>query len=364
MRVVLVLSALAALGGTAPSLGEPREIPARVVWAKGPRAYVAALDSGAFEPRLRLSFVDRRRTLATGEIDGLLDGTLASVRLASGSLDRVKRLDRLRVLAEEVEPRAWPVLRVGVPAGTRENLAIDCASASITLPFAPELYRVEPAGGAALRGVKLAATGAAAAWPETLVVRPYADAVDQEIALERGDIDVAVFWPGEPSARLRGRSPLLGLRSRGVIALEGAVGAASGDARLAAVNAELFGGDLLPLPGLDSAAVAEEPRFDTAPRAYSVDLALPGHTRIEHFLNGGASLFVRGKPAPVRLTLLDVPASPRDSLATNLGSRGFAPRFALRCPVACALAATDYVRALGPDAFADLVRCAPREARP
>src|SRR5205814_1296313 len=44
---------------------------------------------------------------------------------------------------------------------------------------------------------------AATPWPDTIMVGLFGETSDEEIALERGELDVAVFWPGEASARLR-----------------------------------------------------------------------------------------------------------------------------------------------------------------
>jgi hypothetical protein len=371
---------------------QPREIAARVVWGQAGRAYVVASDSGAVEPGLLLTLLDRRRVVATGEVIHVVDGTLASVRLTTGTLDRVKKLERLRVMAEPAPLQPLPLLRVGVPSGARANLAVECAATSIEFPFAPGTYRIEPLGRDADRGVRLSAEGQAAHWPDTLIVRRFGDAADQEIALARGELDVAVFWPGERSAHLRGdtrgAATLLGLRTRGAIAAVDAAAvsgsdpdAARRDAALASINAELFGGDLLPWGELEAAGGvtggstngASAPAPGLAPsgsaaapsaRHYSVDLTLPGHTPIEHFLNGGASLFVRGKTAPMRVAYLDVPIAERDSLAAGWRGQGITPLFALRCPVVAAPAVQAYLRILGADPFANLFPCASEARRP
>ncbi|MEO5616764.1 MAG: hypothetical protein ABIS67_03255 [Candidatus Eisenbacteria bacterium] len=376
MGGALVAAVLVALTLPAPVAAQPRELAARVVWAQAGRAYLAASDSGVFEPGMLITLFDRRRVAATGEITGVLDGTLASAWLTSGSLDRVKRLDRLRVMAERPPTRARPILRVGCPGDARANLAVACAAASVEFPFVPGGYRVERLGRDGYRGVRLTRTGPAAHWPDTLFVRRFGDAADEEIALERGELDVAVFWPGELSARLRndprGRDALLGLRAHGVIAAVDAAAvsgsdpeAARRDAGLASINAELFGGDLQPWAAVDTAAATPATeRTRPSARPYSVDLSLPGHTPIEHFLNGGATLFMRGKSVPLRVTYLEVALGARDSLAGEWRARGISPLFALRCPVLCAPAVRDYVRSLGADAFANLMVCAPAPRRP
>lgn len=377
-RVCLLLWALIGFDLPDEAVAQPRELAARVIWAHAGRAYLAATDSGAFEPGLLLTLLDRRRVVATGEIANVVDGRLVSLRLTSGSIDRVKRLDRLRVMAERPPVRSLPMLRVGCPSDARANLAVACAGASVEFPFAADGYRVEPLGSHSYRGVRVTREGPAAHWPDTLIVRLFGDAADQEIALERGELDVAVFWPGELSARMRGdprgREKLLGVRARGVIAAVDAAAvsgndpdAARRDAGLASINTELFGGDLLPWAELDPAAAAATGRDSAslAPRRpYSVDLSLPGHQPIEHFLNGGATLFLRGKVAPLRVTRLDAPLAARDSMAAEWRAQGVTPLFALRCAVVYSPALRAYVRTLGADALANLPACAAAGPRP
>src|SRR5204862_6013385 len=88
--------------------------------------------------------------------------------------------------------------------------------------------------------------------PDTLLVRAFEDPTDEEIAFERGELDAAVFWPGELSARMRFdarfRDPEWGMRSRGVLACIAGAGDTLGAPRadMEALNREAFGGDLLP----------------------------------------------------------------------------------------------------------------------
>ena len=153
-------------------------------------------------------------------------------------------------------------LRIGLPTG-RGNLLFACTPPPSTDP--PRGYRADSAGRGFVRN-----DAGMEAWPETLAIARFADAADQEIALERGEIDLAVFWPGELSGRMRadrGRWAIaMGARSRGVLAaftppaLEGAP--------FAALNRQLFRDDLLPLPGPDSSATRASPsRIHSCSRA-------------------------------------------------------------------------------------------------
>ncbi len=383
---MLAIASCAARGvSLAPLPGTAGETPlaARVVAVERDRAYVLAPDSAAIAPGLLLRFHDRGGVVASGVVERVLDGALGSVRLIAGSLAGVKRPERLAIGARRPPLPSPALLRVGVPLGARENLLLRCAGDT---PPAIEVegYRFEALAADAQRGVRLAAAAAAAPWPDTLLVRFFRDAADEEIAFDRGELDVAVFWPGEPAIRARpperGGAPLLGLRSRGVLvaavgpAAAPAPGDALRDSRLVAMNAGLFGGALAPWPGVPRSGDAE-PRAPAAPpdsargnarpaaldRPFAVDPALPGGRTVEHFLNGGASLHLRDKLGPVRLALRDAPLAAADSLEAAWRAQGVTPLFALRCPVLAAAPVRELVRALGPEAFARLAPCAAAE---
>jgi len=181
------------LASSARGLADPPNR-ARVLEARGAFVAVAA-DSGALRVGLRLSFSDRRHVRAAGVVTGVLEGTLASVRLESGSLDHVHALKKLRVLVEPTEPPPLATIRVGIPAGARRAPISACVACTLAVPFD---WRVEPLGASAWRAVHDAV-------PETLIVRAFRDADDEEIAWERREVDVAVFWPGELTATQRAR---------------------------------------------------------------------------------------------------------------------------------------------------------------
>jgi hypothetical protein len=192
-----------------PAIADPRPLPATVLTELGDRVYVAA-DSGALASGDRLAFADRKHVLATGRVEGLLDGRIASVRLESGTLAGVKKLAELHVTAESAEPSPLATLHVGIPMGARRSRLVACAAC--TLAALPG-WRSERTGPAEWRAVHEATA-------ETLLVRSFRDADDESIAWERGDLDVAVFWPDELSAMQRARfhaSDLaVGVRSSGL----------------------------------------------------------------------------------------------------------------------------------------------------
>ena len=111
-------------------------------------------------------------------------------------------------------------LRVGLPGRGRANLLFDC-SAPVPIPrlsyWPYEPDSLDPGSHRWLRGTQddswrqwdnsgrnePPAVTPMAAFPDTLILRFYDDVTDQEIALERHEVDVAVFWPGELPARMR-----------------------------------------------------------------------------------------------------------------------------------------------------------------
>ncbi|MFI5372261.1 MAG: hypothetical protein ACHQ52_11950 [Candidatus Eisenbacteria bacterium] len=370
----LLSVAIAVIPMSPPAQAEPRELPAAVVWRSGDRVYLVARDSTALATHLRITFQERGHAVASGEIIRLLESTLAEVRLDTGTLARVKKLDHLRVLGEPVPLERVSLLRVGYPSGTRANLAFDCPGMAPRPPsfygvtaLAPDTYRLVRHGGPV--GVP---------WPDTMLVHLYAQSDDEEIALERDEMDVAVFWPGECSERVREdprwRDAPLGLRARGVIAATGSGAGVSettlrDDPMLAALDPQMFGGDLLPWAALDSAtaargeAGAESTHAGAATGAaagYAVDTSMPGRRVLERFLNRGAET----RAPDIRLVYLDAPLAARDSLRAEWRARGIVPFYAIRTPVLCGAKHRTLVRALGAGTFADLCDCAARGGRP
>ena len=206
LRLGGLLSLLLLLLSHRPATADPRPLAAKVLTALGDRVYVAA-DSGALATGDRLAFSDGKHVLAAGRIDGLLDGRVASVKLESGTLAAVKKLEKLSVTAESTEPARFGLLRVGIPAGARRSRLVACAACTLA---APPGWRSERAGALEWRAIREASA-------ETLAVRLFRDADDESIAWERGDLDVGVFWPVELSAyqiaRFRTSDLVVGVRT-------------------------------------------------------------------------------------------------------------------------------------------------------
>jgi hypothetical protein len=339
-----------------PAAGAPREVAARAAWTRAGFVYLEA-DSGSLRPGTTLTFRRGRNTVATAVVDRVLESRVTRARLASGSLEREKRLGRLRVSAVEPVVEQAGVLRVGVPAMERGNLLFRCAPFALEPRLAGATHDVDTLARNLLR-LRRSPPQPGDGAPDTLLVRLFADAADQEIALERGELDVALFWPGEGSPRLRAdprfQGAPLGLRARGVIAVVGDArgGSAADPAALAAVNREVFGGDLLAWDQLEP-----PPAAPGVPALAPVvaDPALPGARLMDRVLARWGAPRSR---EPLRLALLDVPVAAGDAVSAGWRAPGVRPAFAIRCPVLVSPAGRAALAALGgPDAIANLLRC-------
>jgi hypothetical protein len=172
----------------------------------GSRVFIAARDSLALEPGDVVTFTLGKRKMASGTLERSYDRELAVVRLSSGSLERVRKRERLLVQAER--PRLQPLsrLRVGVPATGRSNSLFHCRRVSFRSPLPDSAYRSESQRDGSLLLVRGPGVALQTPWPDTLLIRFFDDAADQEIALERGELDAAVWWPGELSRHMRAQS--------------------------------------------------------------------------------------------------------------------------------------------------------------
>jgi len=354
----LLLCALAPIGAAraAPTLH------ATVLWARGERVYLAASDSAGVEPGTTLSFEYRGKTVATGEVTAVANGELITARLTGGSLQKVKKLDRVRVTASRPPIRPAPVLTIGYPSPDRPSLLFACDSMPLSPAGPGRLYRVDERAARAYRLVRNPDSAAAAPWPDTLRVRLFDDAADEEIALERGELDAAVFWPGEASTHIREAMrwsrETSGTHGRGVLAAlagsrivtPGLTPGVPDLGPLELLNEVLFRGDLTPAglsPQASAGALARLARV-----RFEVDRACPGWQVLQQYLNRG-----EGPPgAPpaaevIRVAYLDAPAGAQDSSRPVWF-------FTVGCPVLSRPELRPYLSALGPDMLANLFDCA------
>ncbi|MGH7741531.1 MAG: hypothetical protein ACRENS_05855 [Candidatus Eiseniibacteriota bacterium] len=363
LALALAFAAGAHAGGNNSNGPRSRVIAARVIWVRDARLYLASADSIVLDPGARLLFRWRGKTIATAEVEQVLDGHLIAARASSGKVEEFHKPERLEVRLAEDELGAWPLLRVGIPAGTRANLLVSCDPPALQAPPVPGGYRAEALVARGFRLVREAPDSAGAPWPDTLLVLQFAEAADEEIALERAEIDVGVFWPGELSAAMRQRAPwqefLLGNRARGALCVAddsgtvppaAAPAARASAAAMEALNRDRFRGDLLTCSARDSAA-GEQVQF-------RVESSIPGHAELERLLNRYAATAATGSATRV----LRVFEANRSDEAPPVPAGSCALR--IRCPVVCAPARRAYVRALGADAFAELPGCPAKEAGP
>jgi hypothetical protein len=370
-------SLLGLLGLGAPAVAAPREVKASVAWVRQDRVYLTSPDSSALAQGDRLTFVYRGKTIASGVVARVYDRDLAMATLTSGSLAKAKKLDRLRILAEPAPLPEVPVLRIGYPARDRSSLIFACGPIAAREPRYGDGFRVEVSGESSFRLVRVTPRIKGVPWPDTLLIRLFDEAADEEIALERGELDVAVFWPGELSAHGR-ENPRWQDSGFGVWGwsfvgatwvgpdASGIPDAARADSLdLASFNQEMFRGDLMPWPGVTARAFASSAilyphmrsKWWPRPARFVVDPSFPGQRVLERFLNRDRASRAAEDARTIRLVYLDAPIAAPDSSARDGVQVSYL--FALRCPLVCAAKLRPYLEALGVDALVNLISCQP-----
>jgi hypothetical protein len=397
-----------------------------VVWAEAARVYFTARDSSAVAPGDVITFVDRNHAMARGAVSRNFGDGLCVAIVDSGSLDRVKHRDRLRLLIERTAPVPVALLRVGAPSQHRACAWFRCGALATRVPFAWPGYRIEAPrhdGESSevhpVRAVRDSGLVARPGWPDTLSVRGFDDSGDEEIALERGEIDVALFWPGELSSHVRDQprwqQDRYAAMNRGVIAArslaadEPAPLDASADPIWTALAQDLFRGDLVPWDNAATTPSREAtPRpLATRTRRFQVDPSCPGRMSLEPFLNREAGTGAMAASSVTRVFFIDAPTDDADSVALAaaeyvrrdalpgvLRTRADAlaaalrrgpgdaskpraqlvrvladslhvvPLFAMRCPVLSTPAFSHTVDRMGVDVFVRLLDCATIGGRP
>jgi len=351
-RWALLVGALV-LGGCAAS--NARSPSPSVVWSAGHTAYVASRVGGALAVGDSIEFIEGRHTVAAGRVASLGQGEMATVAISSGDFAGVKDLKHVTVRVHR--PALTPIdrLRLGFPSAKRGTAFFTCRRVELSAPAA----FASRDSGATTIFTRDSSSASPGPWPRRLDARRFDDVADEEIALERGEIDVAIFWPGELSTRLR-KDPrwsdfAMGMRSRGTVAVEWTgredlLPVAAEDV-YDAVNRDAFRNDLVLTGTLaeshgDSATLATV-RFEVDPRC-------PGHREIQRILDRVAPARTPTPSRHARLFYLDQPHDPDDWWGGQV-----VPIFDIRCPVVSAPELRAYVHALSPDSLVNMIDCKP-----
>jgi hypothetical protein len=364
-----------ALAASAPSLAAPIELEAKVVWVRGDRVYVASAESLALQEGDLLRFRAGKKEIATGAVVDVRDPAMIVASLASGSFAKQKKLEKIRILAERPALPRYSFLRVGCPSPSRPSLLFACEDATIGTSLPRGLYRADSLSERWYRFVRNAAATLDAPWPDTLYVRTFDESPDEEIALERGELDVAVFWPGELSAHIREdarwKDFLYGVRSKGYLFASSveagafhALDAVTTQGALDALNRSVFRNDVAPWPE----STVRDSVNDVTPRVsqnigihFEVDRAIPESMTLERLLDQDAPSGVPGPRLPIRIFYSGVEVTARGPVIPEIGVTPLSP---IRCPVVSNAKLRKTITALGPDAFADLLGCGSKRASP
>jgi len=347
------------LAGTAFDLAHAAPPRDRVLWVRDLRVYVALSENAKVAEGDSARFDGRGTFTAAGRVATVLNGEMAVVSIEPGAFARAgRKLDRIRVTFTHA-PLAR--LRVALPRDGRNNLLVRCTQVSPMFPPGTA-YRAENAGSNLIRWI--VEPSLAHAWPDTLELHFFDDAADEEIALERSDVDVAIFWPGELSERMR-RDPRwsrfpLGVLARGVLAITGpgAVADAAGDPAIGPdFNDTLFRSDLVPRSGFAPPAAPLDGANRALPWLFDVDSTVAGRPAIEPWLARFNKMHAtRSALLPrARLTFRDAPGD-------TSAAEGFQPIYRVGCPVVSNAEQAPAIEALGAGALVNLMQCsgAPR----
>ncbi len=333
---------------------------AKLIWTQGSRAYIASADSLPLQPGSLLEFRYRREIVATGEVEAVYEDQLVAA-VVSGSFKKAKHLEQVQITALPFRPPS--TIRIGYPAPGRACLLFNCAQLTPDTTFLGGAYKPESLAVSLFRFVRTSQPPVAAAWPDTLWIRLFGEATDEEIALERGDIDVAVFWPGEASTHIRDvmswTGPPYGWRNGLRVAATAQRPLGSGlfadeNRALDRLNKEIFDGDLVML-ARDSQRISDAPE----PRGrFEVAEGIPGKEVMERTLRDAMGDRPTSRwDGTIRLEL-------RPVVETELTPYRQGCWIGLGCPAISSPGLRKYVARLDPNALANLLLCTPSQARP
>ena len=341
-RLVLCAAFVALMLGLGVELdraaaAERRPLDARVVWSGADHAVIASEDSLEVAQGDSIAFISRGRTIATGAIVDIIESTAAVVVLSAAFGDSLAHrvTDQLELVRRPIP--APPVLRVGYPSGSRSNLIIDCGRTTLTLPGPVHAYRVEEKTDHRFRLVRDPDAIVRPSWPDTLIVRLFDESGDEEIAMERGDLDVAVFWPGELSTHARALPTMIegvGTMRRGVIgaiwlgperAPDDSVAITVPDLHaLGQLQTDLLGYDLAPygVRGFEHPDSSWRPSAEHSTARFEVDHALPGWRALEVYLDRHSGpRAARERPGRIWVFYVDAPWYDPPAVANAIARR-------------------------------------------
>ena len=363
-----------------PANAAPTELDAKVVWIRGDRVYIASADSLALGEGDLLTFRSGSKELAKGTVVDVRDAAMAVARVTSGSLWNEKKLEKIRIVAEAAPLRPLAVLRVGCPSPSRPSLLFRCENGTIGASLPVFAYRADTLSERSYRFVRDDAVLVDAPWPDTLLVRMFDESADEEIALERGELDIAVFWPGELSTHIRDdprwAGYLQGRWSGQLVASAWEKGSAvrltAGEARhtFDSLNRLVFRGDLPPYSGIvDKGAVGDTLGIGRAASGarFEVDAALPGSREIKRALEQASRQTT--SPPSRRVIFIGYEPMKGQHVSGGTAAPDSTPTVstvlsAITCPVVSSPRLRSTIAALGPNAFADLLGCALPRRKP
>jgi hypothetical protein len=293
---------------------------AHLIGVRDERAYV--LSTGPLTMRFsdKIRFMLGDSVIAVGYVEHVYDRELVVAAVVSGSLTGVSP-ERLSMVLERLALPSVPKVRVGVPSSARSSFLFRCDSLSVHTYVSSTYYSLEQVSQRTFLQVRK--PDMALGYPDTLFIRLFDESTDEEIALERGDLDVAVFWPGEMSEEIR-RQPRWQFVQAGLPIHLMAMDVQTHDstiarsmplfADLATLDRDLFRGDLGLEARQDSSGASGTVR-------YEVDPDCPGRPIIERNLN-------RSKKPHRSSIRLFIAEGESGSLVGNVADYLTSPRFA------------------------------------